>query len=77
MSALKPTVEPTSLRTTGDSTTREPPGGTSYDPITFEQEGTRDSLCERWANLVMSPEGDGDMSSRDPREAITIDALNL
>jgi phage tail-like protein len=78
MSALKKSTEVVDWRMAGDpSHVRKLPGGSKYEPITFEQGLTHDTGFEEWANLVNNIEGDGAVSLLSYRRNLVVNVLNL
>ena len=78
MSALKKSTEVVDWRMAGDpSHVRKLPGGSKYEPITFEQGLTHDAGFEEWANLVNNIEGDGAVSLLNYRRNLVVNVLNL
>lgn len=78
MTALKRKTEAVKWRAAGDpSIERVMPGGTTYEPVTFEQGLTHDPVFENWANLVNSLEGDAATSLVRYRKDLVVNVLNL
>jgi len=78
MSVLKKSTEAVKWRSAGDPAhERVMPGGTSYEPVTFEQGLTHDPMFENWANLVNNIQGNAAMSLVNYRKDIVINVLNL
>ena len=78
MTALKRKTEKIKWRASNDpSTERIVPGGTSFEPITFEQGLSHDPAFENWANLVNSPQGDAGMSLVNYRKELVVNVLTL
>ncbi len=78
MTALKKTTEVATWRTGGDpSHERKLPGGTKYEPVTFEQGLTHDPVFENWANLVNNIEGDAAISLMTFRKDVVVNVLTL
>jgi len=78
MSALKKSTEVVDWRMAGDpSHVRKLPGGSKYEPITFEQGLTHDHGFEEWANLVNNIDGDGAVSLLNYRRNLVVNVLNL
>jgi len=78
MTALKKKTETVKWRSAGDpSFERMLPGGTTWEPVTFEHGLSHDLVFESWANLINNPDGDKAMSEKNFRKELTINVLNL